>query len=169
MLSNTQWTDLRSPDSCPRFSMTSSSKDQALMFLLLRKHKKHKQQDLRRLTRRANCECKRFIDTVARRNDDNPLFRQIFRLQAAFEGIPWRTDTETNHTTLDFSSGSEAQLLVKAAATHVSLVNGACFQLSSENTTERQLEPATQHLTSEGKDSRFCLCGFAKLRCISEI
>ena len=63
-------TDLRSPDSCPSFSVTSLSKDQALMFLLLQKHKKHKQQDLHE-----NCECKRFIDTVARRNDDNPMFR----------------------------------------------------------------------------------------------
>ena len=74
------------PDSCPRFSMTSLRKDQALMFLLLQKHKKHKQQDLRRLTRHANCECKRFIDTVARRNDDNPVFRpdEDLRLSSAY-------------------------------------------------------------------------------------
>ena len=66
--------------------MTSLSKDQALMFLLLQKHKKHKQQDLRRLTRHANCECKRFIDTVARRNDDNPVFRpdEDLRLSSAY-------------------------------------------------------------------------------------
>ena len=84
--SNTQWTDSRSPDSCPRFSMTSLSKDPALMFLLLQKHKKHKQQDLGRLTRHANCECKRFIDTVARRSDDNPVFRpdEDLRLSSAY-------------------------------------------------------------------------------------
>ena len=102
--------------------------------------------------RGAHCECNRFTDTVALRSDNKPLFRQIFKLMVAFKCIPWRSSTETNHTTLDFSSCSEAQLLVKAVATHGSLVIGACFQLSSENTTARQLERARQHLTSEGKD-----------------
>ena len=117
------------------------------MFLLLRKHKKHKQQDLRRLTRRANCECKRFIDTVARRSDDNPVFRQNIQTYggflSAYLGKPTRKLT---HAALPCPHGSEAQLLVKAATTHVSLVNGACVQLSSENTTARQLGQATPRL-----------------------
>ena len=39
-----------------------------------------------RKLRFANCECKRFIDTVARRNDDNPVFRQDedLRLSGAY-------------------------------------------------------------------------------------
>ena len=81
--------------------------------------------------------------TVALRSDDNPVFRHKFRLTAAFECIPQRTNTETNHTTLAFPSGSEAQLLVKEVATRVAPVIRACFQLSSENITERQLERAT--------------------------
>ena len=66
--------------------ITSFSKDQAMIFLLVQKHRKHKQQDLRRLTRRANCECNRFIDTVARRSDDNPVFRpdEDLRLSSAY-------------------------------------------------------------------------------------
>ena len=79
VLSTWQRTDSLSSDSCPRFGMTSFSKDQALMFLLVQKHEnKHKLQDLGRRTRRANCECNRFTDTVALRSDNNPTNIQTY-------------------------------------------------------------------------------------------
>ena len=64
--------------------------------------------------------------------------------------MTWRTNTETNHTTLTFSSGYEAHLLVQVVATHGSLLIGACFQLSSENTTARQLGKATPRPSRNG-------------------
>ena len=57
-------------------------------------------------------------------------------------------------------------MLVKAAATHVSLVNGACVQLSSENTTARQLGQATPRLSEKRFSFLFIA---AKFRCMSEI
>ena len=81
--------------------------------------------------------------TVALRSDDNSVFRHNIRLTAAFKCKPWRTNTETHHTTHAFPSGSETQLLVKEVATLVAPVIRACFQLSSQNITERQLERAT--------------------------
>ena len=118
VLSNTQWTDSRSPDSCFRFCITSFSKNQAID--VPPGTKKHKLQD----------------NTVFRKDDD-------LRLSTAYLGQPTRKLT---HPALPCPRGSEAQLLVKAAATHVSLVNGACFQLSSENRTARQLGQATPRL-----------------------
>ena len=94
-------------------------------------------------------------------------FDKYSNLRRLFKCIPWRTNTETNHTTLTFSSGYEAQLLVQVVATHVSLVNVASFNCPQK--TQPQDNWAKQHLAPQGMDSRACFCGFAKLRCMSEI
>ena len=152
VLSTRQRTDPPGLDSCPRFGHHKLQQRSSLDVPPRRQALKQTNCKTSDRQRGAHCECNRFTDTVAIRSDNKPLFRQIFRLMVAFKCIPWRSSTETNHTTLDFSSCSEAQLLVKAVATHGSLMIGACFQLSSENTTARQLERARQHLTPKGTD-----------------
>ena len=59
-----------------------------MMFLLVQKKQtaRPKTHNTVRKLRFANCECKRFIDTVARRKDDNPVFRpdEDLRLSDAY-------------------------------------------------------------------------------------
>ena len=143
VLSTRQRTDSPGLDSCPRFGITSFSKDQALMFLLVDKNKN--KQTARPQTdnaaRKLRIQTANAADSLTQWHFEaiTTLFLDSnFDLQwLSSEKKPLRSNTETNHTTLAFSSCSEAQLLVKAVATHVSLVIGACFQLSSEHTTAR--------------------------------